>query len=332
MSSESSGKFRVNRSWAIVLIVMMSLSGLVIVATDNVAALQDGDYTYTVSDGKATITGYTGAGGDITIPSTLGGYPTVFIESSVFNGCTSLTSVTIPDSVISLGFSGAFADCTSLTSVIIGNGVSYIGFWTFKDCTSLTSVTLGKQVTGIAKYWPQTDVDMGAFYGCTSLTSVTIGNIITDLESHFPQCRSLTILEGVTSIPAEAFREWTYLSSVTIPDSVTSIGDSAFFDCINLTSIEFLGIKSPALVGDNWIGQTPSDIRGHAYETSNYPVPGSTFYGLTMGEYLIPSKPETSNIFSISDTTAITWIAGGIVIISMVTLLFVYVRQKKKGK
>jgi hypothetical protein len=55
---------------------------------------QDGDYTYTVSGGNATITGYTGAGGAISIPVTLGGYPTVAIGDNAFSGKTAVTGVT----------------------------------------------------------------------------------------------------------------------------------------------------------------------------------------------------------------------------------------------
>ena len=75
MSSVSRGKLRFNRLFTYTIVAMMILIGLVIVGTEYVSADQDGDYTYTVSDGKATITGYTGAGGNITILPTLGGIP-----------------------------------------------------------------------------------------------------------------------------------------------------------------------------------------------------------------------------------------------------------------
>ena len=147
-------------------------------------------------------------------------------------GCSAqATSVTIPDSVTSIG-DYAFEDCTSLTSVIIPNSVTSIGYDAFYNCTSLTSVTIPNSVTSIGDY---------AFYGCTSLTSATIPNSVTSIGySTFGHCSSLTsvtIPNSVTSIGSYAFNECTSLTSVTIPDSVTSIGDSAFSYCTSLTSV-----------------------------------------------------------------------------------------------
>ena len=100
-----------------------------------------GPYTYTVKDGKATITGYTGPGGAVNIPiaATLGGCPVTTIGSCAFGDCTSPESVTIPASVTTIG-DDAFSDCESLTSVTIPASVTTIGDGVFSGCTSLASV------------------------------------------------------------------------------------------------------------------------------------------------------------------------------------------------
>ena len=149
----------------------------------------------------------------------------------MFSGCSSLTSVTIPNSVTSIGNS-AFYDCSSLTSVTIPNSVTSIGYRAFQSCSSLTSVTIPNSVTSIGN---------NAFSSCSSLTSVTIGNGVTSIgKEAFYRCSSLTsvtIPNSVTSIGESAFRECSSLNSVTIPNSVTSIGSFAFNNCSSLTSV-----------------------------------------------------------------------------------------------
>ena len=148
-----------------------------------------------------------------------------------FSGCSGLTSVTIGNSVTSIG-SSAFSGCSALTSVTIGNSVTSIGFGAFWGCSALTSVTIPNSVTTIGE---------GAFRGCSRLTSVTIPNSVTSIGSDaFEGCSgltSVTIPNGVTSIGEGVFRYCSGLTSVTIPNSVTSIGDYAFPGCSALTSV-----------------------------------------------------------------------------------------------
>ena len=152
------------------------------------------------------------------------------IECAFFN-CSSLTSITIPDSVTSIG-KFAFLSCSNLTSVTIPNSVTSIGYSAFEKCSSLTSITIPNSVTSIGG---------SAFEKCSSLTSITIPNSVTSIGgSAFYGCSSLTsitIPDGVTSISYHAFYSCSSLTSITIPDSVTSIGESAFSRCSNLTSV-----------------------------------------------------------------------------------------------
>ena len=99
--------------------------------------ITDGQWTYVVEDGVATIVGST-ATGAVTIPSELGGYAVRKVgngSDAVFN--PSVTSVVIPDSVTSVG-AVAFQNCTGLTSVVIPDSVTSIGDSAFGGCTGLT--------------------------------------------------------------------------------------------------------------------------------------------------------------------------------------------------
>ena len=194
---------------------------------------------YTSSDGKI-VTPHASSSFDATILSNtykdgVGAIhfnaPITTIGEGAFYGCSSLTRVTIGDSVTTIG-ERAFNGCNSLTSVTIGDSVTTIGENAFRNCSSLTSITVPDSVTSIGEY---------AFLGCISLTSITVPDSVTSIgEGAFRYCSrlaSITIPDSVTSIGEYAFLGCISLTSITIPDSVTSIGNYAFYGCSNLTSI-----------------------------------------------------------------------------------------------
>lgn len=146
-----------------------------------------------------TIGKYSGSGGEVVIPSTINGVKVTNIGPSAFVQCSSLTSVTIPNSVTNIG-KMAFDGCKSLTSITIPSSVTSIEDVAFESCNGLTSITISNGVTSIGNY---------AFSRCSDLISITIPSSVTSIgECAFLQCKGLT--------------------SVTISDGVTSIGNSAF--------------------------------------------------------------------------------------------------------
>ena len=159
-------------------------------------------------------------------------------DDSTFEDCDSLTSITIPNSVTSIG-DYAFSGCSSLTSVVIGDSVTRIGKNAFRDCRSLTSITIPDGVTSIGA---------GAFAGCSSLTSIEIPYSVKRIGvGAFESCSRLTsvvIPDSITSIGDYVFRYCSRLTSVVIPDSVKRIGDYAFLHCYSLTSIKYRGTKA----------------------------------------------------------------------------------------
>lgn len=125
-----------------IFVCILLIGAFYIIIPDTVCAPPD-DYIYIKTGQVAKITGYTGAGGAITIPSTLGGFPTGIIGYSAFNSDSGhlITSVIIPDSVTSIE-DLAFYGCTLMESVTIGSGVTNIGQFVFQYCSILISINL----------------------------------------------------------------------------------------------------------------------------------------------------------------------------------------------
>jgi BspA type Leucine rich repeat region (6 copies) len=84
-------------------------------------AVVQAQFNYTTNNGAITITGYTGSGGDVTIPDNINGLPVTIIGAGAFMNQFGVGSVTIPDSVTNIGNS-AFQTCF-MSTVVIGNGV-----------------------------------------------------------------------------------------------------------------------------------------------------------------------------------------------------------------
>ena len=174
--------------------------------------------------------------GDIIIPEEVKGndgveYVVASLGASCFEGCSGLTSITIPSSVTSLG-DYCFPGCSGLTSITIPSSVTSLGDGCFQDCSGLTSITIPSSVTSLGDY---------CFPGCSGLTSITIPSSVTSLgDGCFQDCSgltSITIPSSVTSLGGNCFWNCSGLTSITIPSSVTSLGDFCFQGCSGLTSI-----------------------------------------------------------------------------------------------
>jgi hypothetical protein len=230
-------------------------------------------FNYTTINDTITITEYTGSSGMVSIPSSIDFLPVTSIGDWTFGHNESLTNVTIPSGVVSIG-DDAFAD-TSLTSVIIPSSVTDIGNESFGWC-SLTSITVPDSVTnmGYMVFYETgvtnavigngvTAISDSAFEYCTSLATVTIGkNVNTIGEGAFSACEKLNnvvIPEGVTCIEDDAFINCYALTSIIIPNSVTNLGNWAFAYCNKMTNA-VIGNQVTSINGGAFSGTSLSDL------------------------------------------------------------------------
>ena len=124
---------------------------------------------------------------------------TKIIIDWMFQGCKSLTSAIIGDSVTRVS-EGAFSGCEALKSVVISDSVTTIADNAFNNCPSLTSIVIGDSVTSIGE---------SAFSYCGLLMSVVIPESVTSIgESAFFWCDSLKIYCEAKSKPSGWSLDW----------------------------------------------------------------------------------------------------------------------------
>ena len=220
------------KTLSLLLTLIMCLSTVSIAAGAS-EIKYDGAWTYMVENGNATIYFCDNTvTGDVTIPSTLGGYKVTTIAEKAFNNRDSFRNVTIPDSVTTIG-NEAFKS-SALTSIKFGKGLKTIGDNAFAFCTELATLNIPDNVTSIGE---------SAFYNCTNLTKVTIGNGITTIPNYaFNTCTrlsDLTISNKLKTIGNSAFSNCYSLTGIAMPDSLTTIDASAFRSCNELIAITF---------------------------------------------------------------------------------------------
>ncbi len=202
----------------------------------NYTILSEDDKTCEVKASEFPIPG-TQVEGDIVIPETVEyqgeSYTVTRIGKLAFFWCGGLSSVTIPNTVVSIG-EAAF-EMTGLNSVVLPNSVKELDRAVFNMCRGLYSVTLSESLTTIGQFafsgceWLMsieipnsvTLIGEGAFAGCSNLTSVTLSESLTSLGKHFERCnnlKSITIPASVTSISEDAFKGMDGLEEIVVAE------------------------------------------------------------------------------------------------------------------
>lgn len=183
--------------------------------------------------------------GDLVVPTSLGGYPVTWIGSSAFEGCSGLTSIILPEGLVTLG-SSAFRNCQALTEIVIPDSVQLNSGYVFSGCTRLRSAKLPAS-SAVIPY--------EMFYGCSALTSVILPTNLTSISNYaFYDCaalREVALPASVTTIGDYAFYGCTVLKDVELPSGIETIGWYAFVDCKALTRMALPA--SVTLVGEQFI-------------------------------------------------------------------------------
>ena len=206
---------------------------------------------YSWQDDYGIVSGYNGTETDVVIPATWKNVTIKVIGGFAFNGCSSLVSISLPNSIEKIS-SAAFQECVGLTNISILDSVESIGNQAFYNCIGLTNVIIGNGVTSIepcAFYGtgltsitiPEnvTKIGYDAFYNCEALTTVNWNAINCESGgSLFNNCENIAAVifgDQVQSIPNCLGRS--NILSVTIGASVTTISSYTFDNCFRLAEV-----------------------------------------------------------------------------------------------
>ncbi len=207
---------KIKSAISILLVSMMlfavAAAGIGSASADD-ATYEGTHYQYTVANGEATITRALNSDADVTVPSTLGGYPVTTIGKLSFRELSSLRSVFIPASVKTIEES-AFNACIALESVTFADNspVKELPKTVFNNNRSLKTINFGSNSA-------LESIGESAFWGCTALETII-----------FP--------DSVKNIGATAFEGCSSLKDITITKNVATIGDGAFVHCVALENFK----------------------------------------------------------------------------------------------
>ena len=215
-------------STCLVLCMVLSMLPVGAFAVDDTSSTattngsQGLDYVLS-DDGNSYIVSGIGscADADLVIPATYEGLPVTAIADLAFDNCNQLTSVTLPDSIRTLG-RYAFNYCQNMVSVNIPTGITTLTWGVFQGCRALATLTSPASVTNIERY---------AINDCSGLTQI----VVDQDNEHYCSVDGVLFAEDMsTLICYPGGREG---ASYAVPSGVKKIGHSAFAWSKNLISV-----------------------------------------------------------------------------------------------
>ncbi len=254
------------------------------------------------------------------------------IPTGAFSNCSSLTSITLPDTVTVIN-NYAFYYCTSVTTIktpgneistaiIIPQAVTSIGNYAFFSCSKITNLSMSDNVQTIgtnafqscanlknAKLSTQLQtISPYLFYACNTLSTVAIPETVTRIGTYAfgvcSQLKNITIPQAVTAVDSYAFYYCPKLTSVIMNNGILSIGDYAFKDCAALTSVTIpdsvTSIGSSTFLGCSGLTEITLPFIGNTGTTSGS---SSSVFGYIFGQTISNTAGYVSQQYSSSSST-----------------------------
>ena len=279
---------------AIMLIAMLAMH----LPFQMVKADTNGSFEYSVNDGKATITNYSGNSANVVIPEKLDGYEVCYIDNSAFINQKKLKTVTFPCGLKSIG-GYAFYGCEALEQISLPEGFTFLDINAFAYCKSLKYVTIPSTLE---------EIQDNVFLGCESLSNIEVQENNVKLYSKngvlFQKDETgVNLYLYPAALPQKVYR---------VPDEVTAILDGTFVDARNLEKVYISNsvtkIETDAFDRSNTkltiCADNGSVAQRYAYEV-NIPYKEEKYVpvtGLTMSNQDIYIKEKTQMTFSLQAT------------------------------
>ncbi len=242
------------------------------------------DFAFTPSGNGYALTGYSGTDTEVTVPAEYNGKAVTTIGAGAFYDCSSITKITLPDTIKEIGLQ-AFGYCTSLQTIDIPSCTRVLDS-VFTGCTSLQEVTLPEGVISIG---------MNLFINCNALRKVTIlsGSVGRYTFAGCADLHEIVIGKNVTSVAEGAFKDCTSLKYLTLPHVEVNTSFNEYYFGLSTQKYTYYGAGIDDLYADKYTGHQVGNI------TFQLPASDANWYSyvsiMPVGSvnYIYDEKPVT---------------------------------------